>query len=117
RRHARRDRVGAAFESLSDLVGEQARTLELGGEIGDAMAQRLKCSDWFAELLAFLDVCDGVVKGALADAKADRRTEQPLAVETGHDLREPSPDLANDALGGYEAVGEEDVVYLTTPHC
>jgi hypothetical protein len=67
RRHTGRDWVGAAFESLSDLVGEQACTLEFGGEVGDAMAQRLERSDRFAELLALLDVCDGVVECALAD--------------------------------------------------
>jgi len=85
-----------------------------GGEVGDAMAQRLKRSDGFAELLALFDVCDGVVQRALADAQADCSAKQPLAVETGHDLREPSPDLGNDVLGGNEAVGEEDVVDLAT---
>ena len=78
------------------------------------MAQRLERADGFPELLALLDVCDGVVQRPLADAEADRCAEQTLAVQAGHDLREPTPDLANDVLGGHEAVGEEDVVDLAT---
>jgi len=73
--------------------------------------------DGFSELLALLHVCNRVVECALADAQADRRAKQSLAIEAGHNLREPTPDLANDVLGGNEAVGKEDIVDFASAQC
>ncbi len=97
-------------------MGHQPRRLELGGEIGEAVLEGLEGADRAAELLALLDVGEGVVEGALGDAEHRRGEDQPLGVEAGHELGPALVNLAEDGVGRRLDVVEVEGVGLTAAH-
>ncbi len=76
------------------------------------MLEHLEGADRAPELLALLDVVEDVVERPLGDPERRRREDQPLDVEPGHQLHPAAAGLAEDAVGGDPAVGQEDVVDL-----
>ena len=80
------------------------------------MLERLEGADRAAELLALLDVEEGVVEGALGDAEHRRGEDQALDVEARHQLRPALVDLAEDGVRRSGAVGEVEVVGLAAAH-
>ena len=93
-------------------AGHQPRRLEFGGQVGEAVLERLEGADRAAELLALLDVGEGVVEGALGDAEHRRGEDQPLDVEAGHQLGPALVDLAEHGVGRRLDVGQVERVGL-----
>ena len=78
----------AARPSRARPVGEQARGLDLGREVGDLRLDRLELGDRLAERLALLRVGDRLVERALGEADAHRGDADPAAVEDVEELLE-----------------------------
>ena len=80
------------------------------------MPERLEAADRSPKLFAFLDIGDRVLERPLGDAKKLRGDDQPLVVETGHQLHPRVVLPAEQAILRHMAVGEEDVVDLAPAH-
>ena len=96
-RHLRREQLGhpglevAALAGLVALGGEQRQLAgggELGGHVGEVVADRLVAPDRLAERLAVLGVLQGVLERGAADAEGPRRHLDPPGLQPAHHLRE-----------------------------
>ena len=72
------------------MVGEPARGLQLGGEVGDAVAERLARGERLAERGALLEIGDGVLEGLPGALERQRRGFQQLAAGTGQSSKASS---------------------------
>ena len=64
---------GVLGDTLRGVVHQQAGSLDLGRQVGDAVRERLKRTHRFAELLALLDICQRVIERALGITEEHRR--------------------------------------------
>ena len=108
--------LGVLVGQRRDPAGHQPGRLEVGGEVGEAVLERLEGADRPAELLALLGVGEGVVEGALGDAEHRRGEDQALDVEAGHQLGPALVDLAEHRLGRGLDVVEVERVGLAAAH-
>src|SRR5207253_7787891 len=89
-------------------VQHEAGGGELGGEVGDAEAQRLEIGEARAELPALAQVFDGAIEAELGAAERAGGDAEAAAVEPGHGDREALPVGADAVPRRHPAIREID---------
>ena len=89
-------------------VGEQARGLELRGDVRDLPLDRLELRDRLAQGPPLLRVGDRLVERSLREADAHRGDPDSPALERVHELPEAATSLAEEVRLGHPAVLEAE---------
>ena len=96
----------AGRELRAGRVGQPAAGLDLGGEVGQLVADHLLVAERAAEGLPLAHVGDGVLERALGHGHRVQPGHQPLALEDAHDLVEAHALAAQQVLGRHPHVLE-----------
>ena len=81
-------RTLAALEQPGGVVDELPRALELGGEVGEPVGERLVVRQRAPERRSLLEVRDGLLEAEVAGADRDRGTGKALELERLHEVVE-----------------------------
>src|SRR5215213_3583166 len=100
--------VLAACEAPGRRVDQLPARLDLGGHVGELVADRLEAADRASERRSLARVLERLVEALLRAGHAPGRTDQALALELPHDVVEALALLAECGLGGHAHVLERE---------
>src|ERR1700729_2517606 len=100
--------LAAGILENSSALGEKACGIQLGSHVGELPLDALELGDGFAELPAFLDVFEGSLECAAADAEGECSDGDASAVEDTHGIDEAFAFEAEEVFGWDFAVFEDE---------